>query len=210
VLRKPAPEMLAVLLFALCASALAQEFSADLVRQKPAGAAKSKVFVSKERVRMETEGQAHPNYVLLNLAQRRSSMVLPDNKTYILSPAGQVPSSIPFFTIDDPDNACPEWEKSVQKPKTCKKVGNDTVEGRSTVKYTGVAGNGDSGTAWVDRKLHFPIKWEGEKGAAELQNIQEGPQAATLFQIPSDYEKMDVTAARAQSKKGKAPPPVRR
>lgn len=201
--------MMGLLLLSVSATTLAQEFSADLVRQKPAGAAQSKVYVSKGKVRLETEGQSKANYVILNLAQRQSSMVLPDSKTYILSSPGQIPSSIPFFNIENADNACPAWEKSVQKPGTCTKVGDDTVSGRKAVKYTGTAGNGDTGTAWVDRKLHFPIKWEGEKGAAELQNIQEGPQASSLFEIPSDYEKMDVAAARA-AKKRKPATPVRK
>ena len=185
---------------------VAQEFSAELVRQKPAGAAKSKIYVGKSKIRLEAEGQARANYVILNLAQRQSSMVLPDNKTYIISPPGQIPSSIPFFMIDDPENACAAWEKSVQKPKTCNRVGDDTVNGRTTVKYTGTSNTGDIGTAWVDRKLRFVIKWEGEKGAAELQNIQEGPQAASLFEIPSDYEKMDIAAARAAKKRKPVPP----
>jgi hypothetical protein len=199
--------MTSVLLLAeMSMAAGAQEFSAELVRQKPAGAAKSKIYVGKSKIRLEAEGQARSNYVILNLAQRQSSMVLPDNKTYIISPPGQIPSSIPLFMIDDPENACAAWERSVQKPKTCTRVGNDTVNGRSTVKYTGTSNTGDTGTAWVDRKLRFVIKWEGEKGAAELQNIQEGPQAASLFEIPSDYEKMDIAAARAARKRKPVPP----
>ena len=205
--RRLAFAMTSVLLLAeMSMAAGAQEFSAELVRQKPAGAAKSKIYVGKSKIRLEAEGQTRPNYVILNLAQRQSSMVLPDNKTYIISPPGQIPSSIPFFMIDDPENACAAWERSVQKPKTCTRVGDDTVNGRSTVKYTGTSNTGDTGTAWVDRKLRFVIKWEGEKGAAELQNIQEGPQAASLFEIPSDYEKMDIAAARAARKRKPLPP----
>ena len=200
------------LLLLICVSlpAFAQEFSADLVRQKPAGAANSKVNVSAGKVRLETAGQAHPNYVILSLAQRQSAMVLPDSKSYVVSPPGHVPSSIPFFIVDDPDHACAAWEKSVGIPKSCTKAGDDTINGRSAVKYTGTSGNGDTGTAWVDRKLRFVVKWEGEKGAAELQNIQEGPQAASLFEIPSDYEKLDLRAARTGTKKHKAQATVRK
>ena len=206
--------MTSVLLLAgMSMAAGAEEFSAELVRQKPAGAAKSKIYVGKSKIRLEAEGQTRPNYVILNLAQRQSSMVLPDNKTYIISPPGQIPSSIPFFMIDDPENACAAWERSVQKPKTCTRVGDDTVNGRSTVKYTGTSNTGDTGTAWVDRKLRFvtvpayhSCGMGGEKGAAELQNIQEGPQAASLFEIPSDYEKMDIAAARAARKRKPLPP----
>jgi hypothetical protein len=60
------------------------------------------------------------------------------------------------------------------------------------VKYKGTAPNGDTGFAWVDRQLKFVIQWEGEKTAVEFQNIKEGPQEASLFVVPSDYEKIDV------------------
>jgi hypothetical protein len=36
-----------------------------------------------------------------------------------------------------------------------------------------------------------------------LKNIQEGPQSASLFLIPTDYEKIDPSAAHAKSKKPK-------
>lgn len=189
--------------------ALAQQFSADLVRQKPQGAATTKVSVSGYKMRLEVTVQTKQSYVIMDLAQRTSLMVLPDSKAYIVSPPGRTSASIPFFHIDDPDNACPAWERSVANPGSCKKVGDDTLKGRSAVKYTGIAGDGDTGTAWVDSKLHFVTKWEGQKSAAELENIQEGPQAASQFVVPSDYEKLDSAAARASAKKKPKPVPHR-
>jgi hypothetical protein len=183
--------------------AFAQQFSAELVRQKPQGAVNSKVSVSGTKVRLDTEGQAQANYAILNLSLRQSSMVLPATKSYIVSQPGHLQSSIPFFIVDDPENACPAWEKTMKNPGTCKKVGDDTVNDRSTVKYSATSENGETGTVWVDRKLHFVIKWEGDSSAAELTNIQEGPQSANLFLIPTDYKKIDPTAAHAKSKKSK-------
>lgn len=184
----------------------AQQFSAEMVRQKPQGAANSKVSVSGTKVRLDTEGQAQANYAILNLSLRQSSMVLPTTKSYVVSQPGHLQSSIPFFIVEDPENACPAWEKSMKSPGTCKKVGDDTVNDRSAVKYTATSDNGETGTVWVDRKLHFVIKWEGDKSAAELKNIQEGPQSASLFLIPTDYEKIDPSAARAKSKKSNPQP----
>ena len=184
----------------------AQQFSAEMVRQKPQGAANSKVSVSGTKVRLDTEGQAQANYAILNLSLRQSSMVLPTTKSYVVSQPGHLQSSIPFFIVEDPENACPAWEKSMKSSGTCKKVGDDTVNDRSAVKYTATSDNGETGTVWVDRKLHFVIKWEGDKSAAELKNIQEGPQSASLFLIPTDYEKIDPSAARAKSKKSKPQP----
>jgi hypothetical protein len=174
-----------------------------MVRQKPQGAANSRVSVKGAKVRLDTEGQTQPNYAILNLTVRQSAMVLPATKSYVVSQPGHLQTSIPFFIVEDPDNACPAWEKSIKAPGMCKKVGNETINGRSTVKYTGTTDNGETGTAWIDRELRFVIKWDGDKSAAELQKIQEGPQSASLFEIPTDYEKIDPTAARAKNNKTK-------
>jgi hypothetical protein len=190
----------------LAVPALSQNFSADLVRQKPQNAPTTKVSVSGDKVRFEVAGQKTSSFAVINVAQRTSTMVLPDTKSYVISPPGHLASSIPLFHIDDPENACKAWEKSMENPGTCKKVGDDTVNGRAAVKYTGALENGDTGTAWIDSKLHFAIKWEGAKSAAELQNIQEAPQDAKLFEIPSDYQKLDTAAAHQSAKKKMAKP----
>ena len=200
---------LAGLLLLLTVHALSQDFSADLVRQKPQNAPTTKMSVSGDKVRFEVAGQKTSSFAVINVAQRSSTMVLPDTKSYVVSPAGHLASSIPLFHIDDPGNACKSWEKSMDNPGTCKKVGEDTVNGRAAVKYTGVLENGDTGTAWIDSKLHFAIKWEGEKSGAELQNIQEGPQDAKLFEIPSDYQKLDTAAAHKSTKKMAKPMPAK-
>ena len=189
-------------LLLLAVPALSQEFSADLVRQKPQNVAGTKVSVSGDKVRFEVTGQQkEASYAIINVAQRSSTMVLPSNKSYVISPPGHLASSIPLFHIDDAENACKAWEQAMQNPGTCKKVGDDTLNGRATVKYTGAMENGDTGTAWIDKKLKFAIKWEGEKTLAELQNIQEGPQDAALFEVPKDYQKMDTAAAHQGAKK---------
>lgn len=185
----------------LSVPALSQEFSAELVRQKPQNAASTKVFVSGDKIRFEASGQKSASYSIINLAQRTSAMVLPDSKSYVVSPAGHVSASYPLFHIDDPENACTAWEKVIEKPESCKKIGEDTVNGRSAIKYSGATENGDTGTAWVDRKLHFVIKWDGQKSAAELQKIEEGQQAASLFEIPRDFQKLDTAAAHKGQKK---------
>jgi hypothetical protein len=72
---------------------------------------------------------------------------------------------------------------------------------REAVEIAGTTDSLDTGTAWIDKKLNFAIKWEGEKTVAELQNIQEGPQDASLFEVPKDYQKMDTAAAHKSAKK---------
>jgi hypothetical protein len=158
---------------------------------------------------MEVAGQSTKSYVILNLAKRQSIMVLPDTKTYIVSPPGRMPTSIPLVRIGNPDEACVDWVKDIDKTGECKKVGDDMLGDRKTVKYTASTSNGDTGTVWIDRELKVPIKWEGEKGAAELQKIELGPQKDDLFEIPTDYEKIDV-AAKKEAQRGSKKPPARK
>jgi hypothetical protein len=187
-------------------SALAQDFSADVVRLRPANAIKAKVYAHDYKMRFEVTNQQRSSVAIVDLGSRTTLMIIPDNKSYVKSP--HLNASLPIFHITDVENACPAWKKSLEKPGTCAKVGDETINDRATVKYKGTATDGDTGYAWVDRKLKTVIKWEGERGAAELQNIQEGPQAAALFQVPDGYEMFDLAAAQdaARAKnKGKAP-----
>ncbi|HYK92311.1 MAG TPA: hypothetical protein VE398_26355 [Acidobacteriota bacterium] len=184
--------------------ALAQQFSADLVRLKPEGAAPSKVFVSGDRMRFEAGSGQHLSVIVADLKQQTGYMMLPEDKTYSMLQPGRISPTMPFFQAANPEDACAAWEKLVNKPGTCTKVGDETINGRVTVKYKGTAQNGDTGSAWVDRKLRFVIKWEGEAGASELRNIQEGPQPVMLFEIPKGYQRMDARVSRQELAKKKA------
>jgi hypothetical protein len=186
----------------------AQDFSATLVRLKPASDLKTKMYGHADKFRFEITGQQRSSIAIIDLETRTTLMVIPDNKSYVKSP--HVSASIPLFRVTDAENACPAWKKSLEKPGTCAKVGNETIDGRSTVKYKGTASDGDTGYAWVDRRLKLVIKWQGERGAAALENIQEGPQEASLFKPPPGYEMFDLAAqqqAARQKKRSKPPQP---
>ena len=194
--------MFVTFLFLAASVAIAQDFSAEMAHFKPENsAAVTNVNVSGDRVRFEVAGAKQGTIVLLDLATQTSTMILPQNQTYIISPPGKGNAALPLFKIADPDNACPDWEKAFNKPGSCRKIGDETLNGRSTVKYHGTSNSGETGDAWVDRQLHLVIKWEGEKTGVELRKIQEGPQSAALFKIPADYEKFDVEAAKQQQKR---------
>jgi hypothetical protein len=101
--------------------------------------------------------------------------------------------SFNFFRAADVENACDEWRKLATKPGgSCRKIGNEAVNGRSTIKYEGTSADGDVSYVWIDPKLRFPVKWQGKNDGGEMRNIQEGPQPASLFLVPSDYQKMDM------------------
>jgi len=200
----------------LCLAAcplFSQQFSAEMVREKPAGVPASKVAVSGEKMRFEINGK-QPTIAIIDLKQESGYMILPDNKSYSRMPGGHLSTAMPFFHPTDPENACPAWDAFVGKPGSCSKVGDATVDNRDAVKYKGVARNGDTGFAYVDRKLDFVTKWESDRSVVSFQNIAEGPQASSLFTIPSGLQETDSLGAHQQNagkstKRPKAAPAAR-
>jgi hypothetical protein len=87
----------------------------------------------------------------------------------------------------DPKNPC-----SADPGTTCKNLGTETVNGRSTDHWQITHKDGNISDVWIDNSLHFPIKTVSQGTTWELTNIKEGPQDASLFQIPAGYRKMDM------------------
>lgn len=191
--------MLLFLLFAIVAFAQ-QDFSADIVdttNGKPIP--KTKIYATKDKLRFEPQeaGPAHP--VIVNLSTHMAHALMPDRKMYMEFPEEQTPGthrlSRELFRPSDAGNACAEWLKlPANQGGSCKNLGNETVNGRSTVKYEGTNAKGETGYAWVDKKIGFPVKWQGKDHSWELQNIQEGSQPSKLFEVPGDYQKFQMPA----------------
>ena len=75
---------------------------------------------------------------------------------------------------------------------TCKKLGTETVNGRTCDKWEITEKSGKTETFWIDQKLHFPIKTVVGDITTNYTNIKEGPQDAALFKVPDGYQKMDM------------------
>lgn len=188
-----------VILLFVAGSLLAQtEFSADMVNTGKAGTpTQAKLYVAKDKMRIEPQdrGAAAMGVVIVNLSTQTSTVLMMQQHMYMEMPAQAAESRrmFSFFESGDVENACPDWlSLKANKGGTCQKVGSETVNGRSAVKYIGTNSNGDSGSVWIDSKLRFPVKWEGKNGSGEMRNIQEGSQPASLFEVPAGYTKMDL------------------
>jgi hypothetical protein len=72
------------------------------------------------------------------------------------------------------------------------------IDGRKTQKWEGSATpEGGWGNIWFDPELRFVIKLQSypKRGLLEgydLQQIEEGPQPDTLFELPNDYVRMSL------------------
>jgi len=178
------------------------EFSAEMFDTTKAES-RAKMYFGKDKIRIEPT-QAQPRgggAVIIDLTTQSSTVLMDQQHMYMEMPAQMAAQRNPyrFFRTGDVDSACSDWlAQSWNKGGTCHKVGNDTVNGRSTVKYEGTNSKGESGTVWLDPKLRFPVKWEGKNGGGELRNIQEGSQPSSLFEIPAGYTKFDMGAMMKQ------------
>jgi hypothetical protein len=194
--------VVAVLLFSAHFTLAQTEFSAEMFDSKKPES-QAKIYMGKDKMRIEpTKKDARGGGAFIMNLETQSSIVLMDQQhMYMEMPAQMMAQRNPyhFFRTGDVDSACSDWlAQSWNKGGTCHKVGNETVNGRSTVKFEGTNSRGESGTMWLDPKLRFPVKWEGKNSSGELRNIQEGSQPSSLFDVPSGYTKFDMGSMMKQ------------
>jgi hypothetical protein len=174
------------------------EFSADIVDlQKPGTPTQARIYFAKDKMRIEAQtANAHGSAVIINYATQTGDVLMAQQHLYMEMPmqaqTQRMGYAAAFFQTGDVENACSDWQKMGHQSSTCHKVGGDTVNGRSTVKYETTNASGDISHFWLDPKLRFPVKWEGKSNSGELRNIQEGAQPASLFEIPAGFVKMDL------------------
>ena len=167
--------------------------------------AKGKVFVGSGHMRMNISAQGHETAMITDFATRTVSVLLVEPKMYMQHQAGAMSrrgigggpadEMKPF----DPANPCAN-----QPDITCKKIGVETLSDRTCDHWEITDKNGKVTNVWVDEKLHFPIKMASTDSTILLTNIKEGEPDAALFQIPSDFKKMDMSGMMAP---GMARPP---
>jgi len=190
---------LAFLLALLCCVSVpsaAQEFSAEMVTSDNGSQRLAKVYVGKNKMRVDPEEKGPYNgAVIVDFDTQIMDVLVPSRQMYMETKPGSGPRQrwFRFFQAINVEDACPEWRKQAnEKGGSCQKVGDDTVNGRPSVKYEIVSSAGRKDNVWIDKTIKFPSKWQSGDNSGELRNIQEGAQPADLFAIPSGYQKMDM------------------
>jgi hypothetical protein len=191
--------------------ALAQDFSADVIENKRGNQAPGKLYATKGKVRWEVPDPRMGSIALiLDQRQGKSVVILQDKRMYMDSMpwTTRTPLIAKFWSVDDVNDACPQWKKVAEQLKadeksddnwgSCSRVGSDTVNGRSAVKYEGVSKTGEKEYYWVDTKLKCVIKGGSGSGSIELRNIQEASQPSSLFEVPAGYTKVDMNTLMQQ------------
>lgn len=181
---------------ALVPAALAQmpkPFSADMfVTPGRSGgeAVNGKFFYGGQRMRMEMSARGHESVMITDIPKKVTYMVMPQQRMYMEMQHSAMMRGQrgPDFKPYDASNPC-----AAEEGTTCKKVGTETVNARLCDKWEFTKGGKPDRTVWIDKQNHIPIKTVSSDGTVfEFKNIKEGPQAASLFDVPSGYQKMDM------------------
>jgi outer membrane lipoprotein-sorting protein len=178
------------------------QFSADMTmtsQRMPEGM-KGKIYFDKSNMRMDMSTQRGDMSIIRDNSAKTSYTLMHEQKMYMEMKDGQRPMGrgprMPDMKAYDPANPC-AGEEGV----TCKKVGEETVNGRDCEKWEFTSTDPQKNrTAWVDKKLHFPVKMVSADSTMNLTNIKEGPQDKSHFELPSDYQKFDPAMMGGQGR----------
>jgi hypothetical protein len=195
-----------ILLFLAVSAAFAyqmpQPFSADMTTTSASGNLNmsGKMYISMPRMRIDMTSagqQKSPGpmggkmSMIVDGPAKTMYMLMPEQNMYMEFPMDQnspmtqrMPKFSDMLKGSDP---C-----SGREGTTCKKLGTETVNGRSCDKWEITEKSGKTETLWMDQKLHFPIKSVVGDITTQYTNIKEGAQDASLFKIPDGYRKMDM------------------
>jgi len=167
-------------------------FSADMkVEMENGMSSAGKLYFSDKKVRMEMNTMGRQNVVIRDESSKVTYMLMPQQRMYMEMPAGAMPQRRGAdWQAYDASNPC-----AMMTDMTCQKLGTETVDGNLCTKWQ-LTGTGERAgtkvTVWIDQKTGIPIKSQTPRGSMELTNIQQGPQSASLFEVPAGYQKMDM------------------
>jgi hypothetical protein len=176
------------------------QFSADIsVTNGDGQAMKGKMFFGNGKIRMDMNSQRGEISTITDSATQTSIILMHEQKMYLETQGAGGPGGRRRGPKMPDIKAMAENPCASEKDTTCKKVGKETANGRSCDKweFTNTADAKQNRTVWVDQKTHIPIKSVGADGTTfEFTNFKEGPQDAKNFEVPKDYQKLDMGAMR--------------
>ena len=172
----------------------APQFSADMTmtsKTQPDGA-KGKIYFDKGNMRMDMNMSGRDISMIRDNNAKTSYMLMHERKMYMEmkdgAPAGRRGMKMPDMKTYSADPC----ENMKEEGVTCKKVGEETINGRACDKYEFTSSDPSKNhTAWIDKKIHIPIKNVSPDATMELSNVKEGAPDKSHFELPSDYQKFD-------------------
>jgi len=169
---------MAISIFLFGGIAIARDFSADMVSTTKAGVVTGKIFVAKEKTRMET-----PQTTIITRIDKNIVWILMSAQRMYMEQALK-----PENVVAATDKMSGEIERKL--------VGKETIDGKTTNKYRivyVVADKEETIFQWITAS-GLPIKSAAVDGSwtVEYKNLKTGKQPDTLFEIPAGYQKFSL------------------
>ena len=175
--------------------ARAQSFSAGLAIVTAGGAAggEGTVQVGGGKVRIETP-EVPRGFLLVDPQAGAAYLVRPTGHFFV--DAGRRSRWTQLLVPVDPARPCVAWQAMVKVAQDgawrCVRLGERTLNGRETVLYQMTSPAGQVLQGWVDTALKFLVRLrDGDGAGMDLVKVEEGPQPAGMFAIPSGFLKLD-------------------
>jgi hypothetical protein len=166
-----------VFIFFSATIVLAEDFSADMINTTGSRIFRGKIFVSQDKIRMET-----PESITISRIDRMVVWILmPQEKMYMEQ------SFDPSKVVATSEKVNGEIERTL--------IGQEIIDGKMTKKYQIVYNqNGKRETMfqWIADGLKIPVKVAAGDNSwtMEYKNIKTGKQPDALFEVPADYQKL--------------------
>jgi hypothetical protein len=177
-------------------------FAADIVIQDAGGAllgGTAKLRAANHQTRIETPG-ASDGFFISDTDAGTALFVHSAQRLYMDARESTLLTQI-FVWVDSHD-PCRQWRAAAATAGVmntgewrCELIERVTLGERELLEYRVRTPDRRSSYGWVDPSMDFPVKWQSADGKLfALENIVFEAQPASLFNIPSDYRKLDPQA----------------
>jgi outer membrane lipoprotein-sorting protein len=191
--------ILTMFLVCMAATALALEFSSDMVMTSQGQTQTSKIWSKDKKVRMESGAQ--PGYTIMRMDKNVMWMVMPDQKS--------------FMEMKYDPSKQPRTDEKVQGEVSRKLIGTETVNGHPAKKYevtyteAGRTEKTERMYQWIATDINFPVRVAAVDGSwvVDYKNIKMSSQADSLFEVPAGYQKVAMPGSGSMSGPGSASVP---
>jgi hypothetical protein len=184
------------------------DYSADTVNTTNGKVSRGRIYHTANKDRFDTTthlpammgrpARDTETHMITDREQKLIYVVEPQKKLILVNYALQIGAP-----DRSPDKSCAEIANvsgsmvGIKAASNCKQVGSENLNGRSATIWEVQVGMGTiqlgTWTLWVDAGWKMTVKWRTTDGTTgELENIQFGPQPASLFELPSDYRRQDL------------------
>ena len=171
--------VIGVFIFFSAVTVLAEDFSADMINTTKGGIFRGKIFVGKDKMRMETQ----ESITISRMDKKVVWILMPKDKMYMEQPF-------------DPNQVVATAEKIGGEIER-KLIGQEMVDGRMASKYQVVYnlhGRRETMFQWIVSGIKIPVKTAAGDNSwtMEYKNIKTGKQPDSLFEIPAGYQKFST------------------